>query len=246
MTPVTKSSKRAATGMSITEHLKEARRRFMISFGALLIFGVFAFIDYPQILHFLAEPYCQTQHHGCTFLVLEPLSGLTLRIKIALFGGLLLSSPVIFFEAWRFITPGLKKREKKYAIPFVTASVVFFLGGCTMGYFSFAHALKFLQAIGGPELHSQYSPNAYLSLIVLMMTAFGLTFEFPVILVSLELANVVTPAQLLRVWRYALIAITVAAAVFTPSGDPFSMFALMIPLVLFYFGAIGVGKLLRK
>ncbi len=232
--------------MSIGEHLKEARRRVLISFGAVVLLGVFAFVDYPQILHFLAEPYCQTQHHGCHFLVLEPLMGLSLRIKIALFGGILLASPVVFYQIWRFITPGLKAKEKKYAIPFVAASIIFFLGGATMGFYSFGHALKFLQAIGGPELQSQYTPNAYLSLIVLMMTAFGITFEFPVILVSLELAGVVTPRQLLKAWRPAVIGIAFAAAIFTPSGDPFSMFALMLPLVVFYFGAIGVGKLLRK
>ncbi len=246
MSPTTKSSLRAAAGMSIGEHLREARRRTLISFGAVFILGIFAFVDYPQILRFLAEPYCQTQHHGCHFLVLEPLMGLSLRIKIALFGGILLASPIVFFQIWRFITPGLKAKEKKYAIPFVAASIVFFLGGAGMGFFSFGHALKFLQAIGGPELQNQYTPNAYLSLIILMMTAFGITFEFPVILVSLELAGVVTSKQLLHAWRYALIAISVAAAVFTPSGDPFSMFALMIPLIIFYFGAIGVGKLLHK
>ena len=79
-----------------------------------------------------------------------------------------------------------------------------------------------------------------------MMFIFGVTFEFPVVLVALEMANVVTPTQLLHYWRYALIAITIAAAVFTPSGDPLSMLALALPLAVFYFIAIGVGKLLKK
>jgi sec-independent protein translocase protein TatC len=243
----TKSSLRAATGMSIGEHLREARRRILISFAAILLFGVVAFVFYTQIFHFLAEPYCATQpKKNCHFLNLQPLSGLSLRIKIGLFGGFLLASPVVFYQIWRFITPGLKAKEKKYAVPFLSAAVIFFLGGAAMGYYSFGHALKFLQAIGGPELQNQYEPNSYLSLITLMIFAFGLTFEFPVVLVSLELAGAVTPKQLLSGWRYAIIAIAIAAAVFTPSGDPFSMFALMIPLVVFYFGAIGVGKLLGK
>ena len=118
--------------------------------------------------------------------------------------------------------------------------------GVAVAYFSFGHALVFLQAIGGHSLIAHYNPNQYLGLFMMMMFIFGITFEFPVVLVALELARVVTPAQLLRVWRYALIAITIASAVFTPSGDPLSMLALAAPLTLFYFLSIGVGKLLRR
>jgi len=85
-----------------------------------------------------------------------------------------------------------------------------------------------------------------LSLIMLMMVLFGLSFEFPVVLVALELVRVVTPAQLLHWWRWSVIAITAAAAIFTPSSDPFSMLALAVPLVVFYFAAIGIGKLLGR
>ena len=175
--------------------------------------------------------------------VTSPLDGLSLRIKIAAFGGLVLASPILLFELWRFITPGLKKREKRYAIPFVIASVVLFLCGIAVAYVSFSHALVFLGSIGGPGLQEIYNPNQYLSLIIWMMIIFGLTFEFPVLLVSLELARIVTPSQLLGWWRWAVISITLAAAVFTPSGDPLSMLALAVPLVAFYFLAIGVGKL---
>lgn len=232
--------------MSIGEHLAEARKRLLIAIGAIILGGIVSFIAYPQILHWLQSPYCQLDPHHCTFYVTGPLDGLTLRIKIGFFGGLLLASPVVFYEIWSFITPGLKQKEKRYVIPFVGASVFFFVAGCAMAYYSFGHALKFLQAIGGHELTQIFSPNAYLGLILLMMMAFGVTFEFPVILVSLELAGVVTPAQLLRGWRWAVIGIAIASATLTPSGDPFSMFALMTPLLFFYFGSIGVGKLARK
>jgi sec-independent protein translocase protein TatC len=231
--------------MTLMEHMGEARRRLLIAFAAILVAGVVAFIEYPWILHLLQSPYCHVNSH-CTFLVTSPLDGLSLRIKIALFGGLILSSPVVFWEIWRFITPGLKTREKRYAIPFLLATVIFFLAGCAVAYFSFEHALKFLESIGGKSLHTYYNPNAYLSLIMLMMFIFGVTFEFPVILVGLELAHVVTSRQLLRSWRYALIGITIASAVFTPSGDPLSMFALAIPLVAFYFIAILIGRLFRR
>jgi sec-independent protein translocase protein TatC len=178
--------------------------------------------------------------------VTNPLDGLTLRIKIGFFGGFLVSSPILFWEAWRFITPGLKAKERKYALPFVGSSILFFCGGVTVAYFIFGRAIQFLESIGGHSLVTEYNPNQYLGLFVLMMFIFGLTFEFPVVLVALELAGLVTPAQLLRTWRYALIGITVFSAVVTPSSDPFSMLALAIPLTVFYFLAIGIGKLLHR
>ena len=238
--------RKAATGMTLAEHLAEARRRFLQSAVAVLIAGVVAFMVYPEILRFLQDPYCHALPRHCTFLVTNQLDGLTLRVKIAFFGGLLFSSPFLFWHTWRFITPGLKAKERRYAVPFVGASILFFCGGVAVAYFSFGHAIAFLQSIGGHSLVSDYNPNQYLGLFLMMMFIFGLTFEFPVVLVALELAGVVTPRQLLHSWRYALIAITVASAVFTPSGDPLSMLALATPLTLFYFLSIGVGKLLKK
>jgi len=235
--------------MTLAEHLAEVRHRFLVSAITVSFFGVVAFIFYPQILHVLQEPYCAARnvaHKGCTFLVTNPLDGLTLRIKIGFFGGLLFASPVLFWQLWRFITPGLMARERRYIIPFVSASLLFFISGMTVAYFSFGHAIRFLESIGGNSLLNEYNPNQYLTLFLLMMFIFGVTFEFPVVLVALEMANVVTPRQLLHFWRYALIAITIASAVFTPSGDPLSMLALAIPLTVFYFISIAVGKLLKK
>jgi sec-independent protein translocase protein TatC len=157
-----------------------------------------------------------------------------------------LASPIILFQIWRFITPGLKASERKYAVPFVSAAFVLFLLGAATAYETLPHALGWLRSVGGPNLQAIYDPIPYLSLILLMMALFGLTFQFPVVLVSLELARVVTPARLLRSWRWAVIIITVVAAVVTPSSDPFSMLALAVPLVVFYFVSIGIGKLFGR
>lgn len=238
--------RRAESGMTLAEHLAELRRRFLIIALAVLIFGVLGFVFYPHILKVLQHPYCSAVPGHCKFLVTNPLDGLTLRVKIGFFSGFILSSPIILWQAWRFITPGLKARERRYIVPFVACSLVFFCAGMLLAYFSFAHAIQFLKSIGGSSLITEYNPNQYLTLFLLMMFIFGLTFLFPVVLVALELANIVTPKQLLRSWRYAVIAITVASAVFTPSGDPLSMAALGVPLVAFYFLAVGVGKLLHK
>ena len=235
-----------AATMSLLSHLKEMRSRLFVMAIAIAIGSVVAFFFYNDILSFLRDPYCRANHGHCELYVTGPLDGLSLRIKISFFGGLAIASPVILFELWRFITPGLKAKEKRYAIPFVIASLVLFFAGCAMAYFTFEHALVFLTNIGGSELQQIYNPNQYLSLILLMMFLFGATFEFPVILVALQMARVVSPAQLLSWWRWAIIGITLASALFTPSGDPLSMLALAIPLIVFYFVAILIGKLARR
>jgi sec-independent protein translocase protein TatC len=232
--------------MTLTEHLGELRRRLIICTLAFVAAAILAAVFYNQLLALLQRPYCHVNPHNCDFYITGPLDGLTLRIKMAAFGGLILAAPVILWQVWRFITPGLRRNEKRYAVPFVSASIVLFLGGCAMAYLIFPHALAFLNAVGGPSLREILNPNQYLSLILLMMLLFGLTFEFPVVLISLELAGVVTPAKLLGWWRWAVIAITLVAAIFTPSGDPFSMLAMAAPLVAFYFLSILIGKLLGR
>ncbi len=232
--------------MTLVQHLAELRRRLVFSVSAFVVGAAIAAAFYQGMLNLLQHPYCRANPHNCGFYVTGPLDPLTLRIQMAAFGGLLIASPVILFQLWRFITPGLRQHEKRYAIPFVVCSVVFFVAGCILAYTVFPHALEFLRHVGGPSLHQILSPNQYLSLILLMMFLFGLTFEFPVVLVGLQIAGVVRPAQLLRSWRWAVIGLTLLAAVFTPSADPLSMLVLAVPLIAFYFLSIAIGKLLRR
>ncbi len=233
--------------MTLGEHLGELRRRVIVAALAFLAAGVVAFVVYPHILSFLKSPYCHVVGpKKCLLYVTSPLDGLSLRVKIAAYGGLFLSSPVILWELWRFITPGLHRNEKRYAIPFVCSSVLLFAGGAVLAYVAFAHALQFLQNVGGPSLRQIYDPNKYLSLMVALMTVFGLTFEFPVVLVSLQLVGVVTPRKLASWRRWAIVLIVVFAAIIVPSGDPFSMLALAIPMYLFYELSILLGKLFRR
>jgi sec-independent protein translocase protein TatC len=233
--------------MTLAEHLAELRRRVIICAVAVVITGTVAFLCYNWILAFLQHPYCQVApHRQCQFFITSPLDGLSLRVKIAAYGGIFLASPILLFEFWRFITPGLSPKEKRYVIPFVTASICLFTLGALVAFITFPHALQWLDTIGGQHLTAIYSPNNYLSLILLLMLVFGLTFEFPVILVSLEIAGVLTPKKLSSWRRWAIVLIVVVAGVVTPSSDPFSMLAMAIPLYIFYELSIVVGKLLHK
>jgi sec-independent protein translocase protein TatC len=234
--------------MTIVEHLGELRKRLVVSMLAIGIGAAVAFALYGHVLSFFVHPYCTVvgPHHPCQLFVTGPLDGLSIRLKIAGYGGLFLASPVVLWQLWRFVTPGLNSNEKRYAVPFVGASIVLFVLGAALAYLTFPHALSFLVAVGGPSLQQIYSPTSYLSLIVLLMVAFGATFELPVLLVCLELAGVLTPSKLAAWRRRAIVILVAVAALITPSSDPFSMLAMAIPLCLFYEAAIVIGKLLRR
>jgi sec-independent protein translocase protein TatC len=242
-----RKTKPSPDAMTLGEHLAELRNRLIISVSAFVIAAIVVFIIYSHVLHFLQAPYCRIVPKGqCVLYVTGPLDPLSLRIHLSTYGGLVLAGPVILWEFWRFVTPGLKRNEKRYAIPFLAASIILFCSGAILAYFTFPHALKFLNAIGGPTLKDIYNPNSYIGLIVALMFVFGITFEFPVVLVSLELVGVLSPKRLSSWRRWAIVMITVVAAVITPSGDPFSMLALAVPLYIFYEISIVLGRLLRR
>ena len=231
--------------MPLVDHLTELRTRLIWSAIALALGAVVAFALYNRILDFLIRPY--TDITGKTqFVILDPLEGFAARLKVSAWGGAFLASPVVLWQLWRFITPGLHKKEKKFAIPFIVGSILLFVLGATVALLTFEQALSFLVGVGGPNVDPLFSPAKYLGLVTLMMVAFGIAFEFPILLVFLQLAGVVTSRKL-RSWRRpALVIVVAVAAVITPSQDPYSLFAMAAPMYLFYELAILIGRLLKK
>jgi sec-independent protein translocase protein TatC len=140
----------------------------------------------------------------------------------------------------------LSKKEKRYAVPFIVSSIVLFAVGCSLAYWTLDKALEFLISWSGTDVSQAYQVTKYISLVVLMMLAFGVGFLSPVLLVFLQLETVVTPRALIKQWRYAIMGIFVAAAVITPSGDPVSMLALAVPLSVLYLLSALVGWLLVR
>ncbi len=149
--------------------------------------------------------------------------------------------PVLLWQLWRFITPGLYPNEKRYALPFVFSALLLFFFGAAVAYLTLNPALQFLGSVGAGKITPFYTAQSYVKLIVFMMLAFGAGFEFPVLLVALEIAGILTPRQLSGWRRQAIVIITIVAAVITPSGDPISMLALAIPMYLFYEASIVIG-----
>ncbi len=233
--------------MSIIELLTELRRRLVISVVAVALAAVLAFGFYDAILDFLIDPYCATLPPGqeCTLFITDPLEGFATRLKVATWGGFLLASPVVLYQLWRFITPGLNPNEKRYAVPFVASSVALFCLGGLLARLTFPRALDFLLSVGG-DLEPILSPAKYLRLVILVAVAFGVAFLFPVLLVFLQLAGVLTSRRL-KAWRRpAIVVIFVIAAVITPSQDPYSLLAMAGPMYLFYEASIVIGRLLAR
>ncbi len=239
--------------MTLFEHLAELRNRIVVCALAVVVTTVAAWFFYGSAIHFMRQPYCQFArlHPGNTFdncrlFITGPLEGFTTRLKVSLYIGLALAAPVWLWELWRFITPGLKKNEKRYIVPFVAAATVLFALGVAVAIYVFPKALRWLILVSGPGIVPIFSPSKYFTLYVFMALVFGAVFIYPLILVALELSGVVPSARWRKWRRPAIVALAFVAAVATPSNDPISFTALFVPMYLFYEIAIVVGRVMKK
>lgn len=239
--------------MTLAEHLSELRRRLIISILAIAAGAVAAWFLYNPVLDFMIQPYrhflaahpSQNLTKG-NLIVSGPLEGFTTRVKVSSYIGIAIAAPVILWELWRFITPGLKKNEKRYAIPFVSSAVVLFALGVTTAILVFPKAISWLVSVSGNEVSPLFSASKYFSLYVLACLIFGVVFLYPIVVMFLMLSGVV-PSTRWRKWRRsAIVIIAAVAAVITPSNDPFSFLAMAIPMYIFYEASILLGRILKK
>jgi sec-independent protein translocase protein TatC len=232
--------------MTVVEHLTELRRRIIIALVAITLAAIVCFIFSESIINFFITYYRDATNPGTRLIFLGPLDAFITRVKVATYGGIVLALPIWLWELWRFITPGLNPNEKRYAIPFILTSIVLFAFGALVALLTLPKALEFLLDIGGSDLRPQLTADKYLSFVSLMIVAFGIAFEFPVVLVFLLLARVLTTRQLRRWRRPAILIIVIFAAVITPSQDPYSLFAMAIPMYIFYETSIIIGRVLKR
>lgn len=236
--------------MSVVEHLAELRDRLIKIAVAVVVGMVISFVLYPWIFDFLLEPYKQiAEEQSLTdgrLLQIDPLEGFSVRMKMAGYGGIAIAMPVILWQIWRFVTPGLYPHERRYAVPFVASALALFVLGAGLAYYTLPRALEFLVDIGGDDLVTAFAPGKYFSLITYMMLAFGIGFEFPIMLIFLQMAGILDPQTLRNVRRFAIVGIVVLVAVITPSGDPISMLMLSVPMVLFYELSILAGRVMAR
>jgi sec-independent protein translocase protein TatC len=239
--------------MTLFEHLAELRTRVIVVIVALAVTTTVSWFFYNDAVHFMTEPYRNfVAHHQSkditrgNLVTTGPLEGFTTRLKVSAYGGVALASPVLFWELWRFITPGLHKHEKRYVVPFVLAAVALFAAGVTTAILVFPKALTWLIDVSGSGIVPLFSPSRYFTLYVSMCLIFGAVFMYPLVVIFLEISGVV-PSSTWRRWRRpAIVVICLIAAVITPSSDPFSFLAMAVPMLVFYEGSIIVGRLLHK
>jgi sec-independent protein translocase protein TatC len=242
--------------MTLIEHLSELRRRVIVSAIVVVACTVVVFFLYDHLLHFLSTPYehvtrgktaCGgTATHGCKLIATGPLEPFLVRLKVSTYGGIALSVPFVFWQIWRFVTPGLHKHERRYGVAFLLAIVVLFALGAVVAWFTVEKALEFLLGVGGNSIQPFITADKYLTLVTLMIAAFGVAFEFPVLLVFLLLVRAVNTRQLRNVRRWMIVGIVTFAAVITPSQDPFSLFFMAVPMYLFYEIAIVIGRVMKR
>jgi sec-independent protein translocase protein TatC len=245
---------RAGT-MTLVEHLEELRHRLVVCILAVAGGAVVGWFLYGPVLDLVLNPYCdywettdpKTRiNETCSLFFNEPLGAMVVKLKIVVFIGLLVALPVLLYQLWMFIVPGLTKKERRMAIPFVGSSVLLFALGALFAYITLPKGLNFLLGFAGSEFVPLLTGDRFVTFVILVAVAFGLAFEFPVLLVFLELVGVVT-SQRLRKWRrFSILGIAIFAAVITPSSDPYTMLAMTVPMCLFYEAAIIIGRLMKK
>jgi sec-independent protein translocase protein TatC len=211
---------------SILSHLVELRSRVIRVAIALAVGSIVAFFFANQLTDVLERPYYEANPDN-TLISLEAGEQLGVLMRVAFFGGLILASPVIFYQLWAFISPALTKKERKWVIPLIGTFVVMF------GYTLLPQALRVLLEIF-PDVRSDLQIGPYYSFVIRLLLAFGVTFQFPVFLFGAAAAGIVNSSQLSRGRRWALLIIVVVAAIVTPTGDPLTLAAMTLPLYLLY------------
>ena len=235
--------------MSLLEHFRELRKRTVRSALSIAVFGTVGWVFYTKIVHILTKPVCdlslaQSTPHHCGVLYIDGVLGpLNLQISVAIVSGVILASPIWLYQLWAFVSPALHNREKKYSILFIAIATPFFVAGAALAYWILPLAIRVLLGFTPTTLTNLIKFSDYLTFVLHLILVFGLAFELPVLLVSLNFAGVLSGRSILKPWRIAVFGITLFSSTFVPTSDPLTMGALALPLVGFYFAAGGLALL---
>lgn len=222
--------------MTIIEHLEELRSRLLISLGAFAVATLVGFLFVDRILAILIRPVGQV-------VFTAPTEAFFVRLKVAALSGVFLSLPVVLFQLWRFVSVGLTRNERRYALSLLPFSLALFVGGAAFAFLTILPVgVKFLLSYQTETLRPMISIHAYTSFATSFVLAFGLVFQLPVVILFLARIGMVSPSTLAAGRKYALLAIVAASAVLTPGGDVFSQLLMAVPTYILYEVSIWVAR----
>ncbi len=231
--------------MTFIEHLEELRWRIIYSLIGILIGTIAAWIFIDLLVEeVLLSP---AKESGVSLQNLKPFGQIFLYFQIALIAGLIISIPNVFFQFWKFISPALRKHERKYILAIVIFSTVCFLAGIAFAYFVMLPlALSFAVQFGTQTIKNEFAVDEYMSIIISVMLAAGLVFELPMLSFFLSKLGILKPSFMRKYRKHSIVMILIASAVLTPGTDPVSQVILAVPLVLLYEISILVSKFSQK
>lgn len=235
----------AAPGtMPLAGHLREARRRGIRAAVSLLIGVTAGFLLVDQILDVLRAPIEELARSRQASLNYDTVTGaFDLELKIALFAGVILSSPVWLRELFAFVTPGLTRREKKYVVGFSAAAAPLFAAGCTFGFLLFPRMVSVLTGFSSDQDSTLLGASYYVDFVMKVVLATGIAFVLPVVVVMLNWLGLVSARRLRRSWRVIVVVIALFSALVTPAADVLSMFLVALPMSVLFGAAVAVTQL---
>jgi len=231
--------------MSVIEHLRELRSRMIKMMVIIAAGAVLGWVFYDTILAILKEPYCHIDYHHrlgalnqsreeCKLQFSAPLDGFVIRLKVACIGGAILTGPLWLYQVWAFVTPGLRRNERRYTIAFILSSSLLFFAGMGLAYLTLRTSIDVLVVSAGEGTQAALTIKDYISFVILMLVIFGASFELPLLIVMLNLARILPYRVLRRSQRIAIFLIFLFAAVATPSTDPFTMIGMALPMCVLF------------
>ncbi len=242
-----RKGKKSPDEMTFLEHLEDLRKRIWYSFVAIFVVIIPAWMLSKKFFEILARPVSQYLPQGTKSLAFTTLTApFMLYMKVSFLAAIFVTSPFIFLQLWYFVAPGLYQKEKKYVIPFVLFTTVFFALGALFGYFvAFPFACKFFLNLGS-DFQPVITVDQYFGLVVKLLLGIGLIFEMPTLVFFLSKMGIVTSRWMIRNFKYAILAIFVIAAVLTPTPDMINQSILAVPMIALYGLSILIALIFGK
>jgi sec-independent protein translocase protein TatC len=241
--------------MTLVAHLTELRNRVAKALLAILVATAVSFWWYEHGLgDFIRAPYCGLDpdlrygdgDDGCGLLIIDVFGGVFIRLKVAFLAGVVLSAPFWLYQLWAFITPGLKRNEKRYGITFVAVSTLLFALGAVLAYVSLSAGLELLLSLAGDGVVVALTAQDYIGFVLALLIAFGVSFEVPLIAIALNLVGVLSYEVLRKSRRWIFFLTIVFAAFVTPTQDPFTMLLMAGPMIVLFELAIQFARLVDR